>query len=53
MSDRWLYKPEICDGRPCVGDCDKCDAREDVLEEEEDETDRCGCADKADREKHL
>lgn len=25
---RWNYTPEKCDGRPCVGDCDKCNYEE-------------------------
>ena len=22
---KWAYDYEVCDGRPCPGDCDKCD----------------------------
>ena len=21
---KWKYDPEVCDGQPCPGDCDKC-----------------------------
>ena len=21
---KWAYTPEVCDGKYCVGDCDKC-----------------------------
>lgn len=24
MTLRWAYKPELCDGNPCPGDCDYC-----------------------------
>lgn len=23
---RWLYDPAVCDGRPCCGECDECNA---------------------------
>ena len=35
---KWAYKPEKCDGQPCVGECDICHKRyEDEDENEEEE----------------
>lgn len=24
MASFWLYDPDVCDGKPCIGDCDTC-----------------------------
>lgn len=36
MSNRWMYKAEICDGHECIADCDVCSWKEAVLESEVD-----------------
>lgn len=36
MSDRWMYKAEICDGHECIANCDECLWKEKVLEAEEE-----------------
>lgn len=35
MTDLWLYDPKFCDGKPCVGDCDKCHVADEMDNEEE------------------
>lgn len=39
---RWFYKPGLCDGNYCCGDCDKCDIQKnpeqyEMTDEEEEE----------------
>lgn len=36
-ASKWAYDPEICDGTPCPGECDKC-TRWQVDEETDDVT---------------
>lgn len=37
MKDIWAYNPDVCDGGPCVLDCDFCSRREEALEAAEAE----------------
>lgn len=34
---KWAYNPEVCDGEPCVGECDVCPKLDEAIESEEDE----------------
>lgn len=34
MSDRWLYREDVCDGHECIADCDSCRWKDKVLEVE-------------------
>lgn len=31
----WQYEAEMCDNRPCPGDCDFCNLWEEVVEDDE------------------
>lgn len=35
MADRWLYDPNFCEGRLCVGDCDNCEVADEIFRHEE------------------
>ena len=36
---KWAYNPDVCDGEPCVGDCDYCRIAEESEEAEEADED--------------
>lgn len=33
-ASKWAYEPDICDGEPCVGDCDNCRLAEEAENED-------------------
>lgn len=35
----WSYRPEVCDGGGCPGDCDLCDKPKNMEDEDEDMSD--------------